>query len=198
MPLDGDFLNPAMVERAYQSTRKAVQLDPTSPQAHADMGDMLTWKNEHDAAIAAFDRAIAFNPNFSDGRFALALVFAGQPERAMQVAEAHTRVDPFHPPPVTAFSGPAHYMLKDYPEAMRRLREHLARRPDNRPAHTWLAATYARMGRMDDARKEVAEVLRLMPGYTIEGVAKYLICFKRPQDTEHVLDGLRLAGMPER
>ena len=70
-PLDGDFLNPDTVERAYQLTRKAVQLDPTSPQAHADMGDMLTWKGDHDASIVAFDKAIALNPNFSDGRFAL-------------------------------------------------------------------------------------------------------------------------------
>ena len=124
-------------------------------------------------------------------------MFAGQPERAIRVAEAHTRIDPFHPPPVTAFSGPAHYILRDYAEAMRRLREHLSRRPDNRPAHTWLAATYARMGRMEDARAEIAEVLRLLPCYTM-GVAKYLLPFKRPQDAEHVLGGLRLAGMPEK
>jgi len=50
---------------------------------------------------------------------------------------------------------------------------------------------------MEDARAEIAEVLRLLPCYTM-GVAKYLLPFKRPQDAEHVLGGLRLAGMPEK
>ena len=37
-PLDGDYLNPAALDRAYQLARKAVQLDPNLPQAHALSG----------------------------------------------------------------------------------------------------------------------------------------------------------------
>jgi hypothetical protein len=39
-------------------------------------------------------------------------------------------------------------------------------------------------------------VLRINPAFTIEGF-KRLVVFKDPNDTEHRLDGLRKAGLPE-
>ena len=34
--------------------------------------------------------------------------------------------------------------------------------------HDWLAACYAEVGRMDDARTEAAEVMRINPGFSLE------------------------------
>jgi hypothetical protein len=39
-------------------------------------------------------------------------------------------------------------------------------------------------------------VLRINPGFTIEGW-KRLAVFKDPKDTDHNIDGLRKAGLPE-
>jgi adenylate cyclase len=64
--------------------------------------------------------------------------------------------------------------------------------------HIWLAANLAQMGRLDEARVEAAELLRIDPRYTIDGTQRRLALFKRPEDTEHLLDGLRKAGLPER
>lgn len=47
-PLDGDHLNPAALDRAHQLASKAVQLDPSLPQAYA------TYRYEQEAE-AAFD-----------------------------------------------------------------------------------------------------------------------------------------------
>ncbi len=41
-----------------------------------------------------------------------------------------------------------------------------------------------------------AEVLRINPGFTIESL-KRLVVYKDPKDAEHILDGLRKAGLPE-
>ena len=65
-------------------------------------------------------------------------------------------------------------------------------------SHIWLAANLAQLGRLDEARAEAAEVLRLDPKYTIDGTQRRLALNKRPEDTEHLLDGLRKAGLPER
>ena len=73
-PLDGDHLNPAALGRAYQQACKAVQLDPNLPEAQAMLGQVLGHRGEHDAAIAAFERALALNPNFTDWRFPAHLV----------------------------------------------------------------------------------------------------------------------------
>jgi hypothetical protein len=51
---------------------------------------------------------------------------------------------------------------------------------------------------MGKAGAEAAEVLRIMPRWTIERVAVPLNPFKRPEDAEHFFDGLRKAGLPER
>ena len=84
-PLDDDLLNPAALDRAYRSAQRAVQLDPNLPRARGQLGHVLLYKREHDAAIAEFERASALNPNFSDWRFAAAVMYAGEPERAADI-----------------------------------------------------------------------------------------------------------------
>jgi adenylate cyclase len=62
--------------------------------------------------------------------------------------------------------------------------------------HLWLASAYAQLGQIEEARREAAEVLRINPGFTIEGYKRILV-YKDPKDAEHRLDGLRKAGLPE-
>ena len=60
------------------------------------------------------------------------------------------------------------------------------------------AATYAQLGKLDDARHEAAEVIRILPNYTIEGTTPARV-FKYAADAaEHFIDGLRKAGLPEK
>jgi adenylate cyclase len=94
--------------------------------------------------------------------------------------------------------GAAYYMLKRYREALALLRECISRAPNMRNAHVWLAATYAQLGQLEEARAEVAEVLRIEPKYTIDGTERRLRSFKFPEHAEHFFDGLRKAGLPER
>jgi hypothetical protein len=60
----------------------------------------------------------------------------------------------------------------------------------------YLAASYALMDKIDRARESAAQVLRSKPDFSsIRLAAKEP--FKRPEDTEHLLDGLPKAGLPE-
>ena len=108
------------------------------------------------------------------------------------------RYDPFYVPSVPGALGLARYMLKEYSEALPPLRECTSRAPNLSLGHVWLAATLAQLGRLDEAGAEAAEVLRIDPKYTIDGTSRRLALFKRPEDAEHFLDGLRKAGLPER
>jgi adenylate cyclase len=63
-------------------------------------------------------------------------------------------------------------------------------------AHLWLASAYAQLGQIEEARKEAAEVLRIAPGFTIEGYGR-ILPYKDPKDVEHRLDGMPKAGLPE-
>jgi adenylate cyclase len=97
-PLDGDHLNPAALDRAFALARRAVELDHTLPEAHAFLGHVVARRGEHDAAIAAFERAFALNPNFTDWRFAENLVWAGEPERAIAAVDRLMKLDPYYVP----------------------------------------------------------------------------------------------------
>jgi adenylate cyclase len=157
----------------------------------------LIFKGQHDAGIAEFERAFALNPNFIDHRYARALIFAGEPARAIEVLQVNMRLDPFQPLlRATGWLGSANYMLKRYGEAVRLLREITSRLPNLLWPHTLLTSAYAQTGQLEEARKEAAEVLRINPGFTIEGY-KRLLVFKDPKDLEHRIYGLRKAGLPE-
>src|SRR5215471_3682282 len=112
-PFDGDYLSPAALDRALELAETAVRLDASLPQARAQLGEVLVWKRQHDAAIAEFERAFALNPNFIDYRYARAFIYAGEPARAIKVLEANVRLDPFQPLAYSlGFGGLANYMLK--------------------------------------------------------------------------------------
>ena len=197
-PTDEYYLNPVAVERAYQLAVKGVQLDPNLPLAHAKLGVALIYKPQLEEAIAAFERAIALNPNFTDWRFTIPLVYSGYFTRAIEVVEAHMRLDPFYPPFVPYWSGFARYMLKRYSDALPLLRNAASRAPNARAIHCALAATYAQLGQLNEARAEAAEILRIEPTYTIDGTQRRVAVFTHLEDMEHYLDGLRKAGLPER
>jgi adenylate cyclase len=196
-PLDGDHLNSATLNRAHQLAGKAVQLDPNLPQAYASLCPVLATKRQHDAAIAAFEKAVALNPNYTDWRFAFVLVLAGQPARAIEVLQALMRLDPFYGPLAPHWLGRAHYALKEYPQALAALRECAVRAPNYRSVHLWLTATHVRLGQLEEARIEAAEVMRLDPKFTVNGSAKRMLTYKNEQDAEDILEALRRAGLPE-
>jgi adenylate cyclase len=196
-PYDGDYLSSAALDRALELAETAVDLDARLPQARAQLGNVLIWKRQHDAAIAEFERALALNPNFIDYRYARALTFAGEPARAIEVLEAEMRLDPFQPLIyATNWLGEANYSLKRYGEAVRLFHECASRLPNLQWPHFRLAFAYALSGQLEGARKEAAEVLRINPAFTIESW-KRLMVFKDPQDAEQRIDGLRKAGLPE-
>jgi adenylate cyclase len=196
-PYDSDYLSPAALDRALELAETAVRLDARLPQTRAQLGVVLHFKGQHDTAIAEFERAFALNPNFIDHRYAYVLMCAGEPARAIELLEAGIRLDPFAPPFYSSgFMGVANYTLKRYPEAVRWLRECALRLPNMQLPHLWLGSAYAQSGQIAEARREAAEVLRINPGFTIEGY-KPILVYKDPKDAEHRIDGMRKAGLPE-
>jgi adenylate cyclase len=197
VPSDSDYLNLATEHRALALARKAVELDPNSAEAHDKLARVLTWLRQHGPAIAEFERALALNPNLSTSGFVLGLLFAGEFRRAIDVGKVARRLDPFCSPWTPGWIGLAYYMLRRYSEALPLLRECVARAPNFRGAHVWMAATYVRLDQLEDAREAAAEVLRIEPTYSISGVQKQLSVFKHPEHAEHLFEALRKAGLPE-
>src|SRR5437764_1268740 len=82
-PVNAEFLNPSALDRADRLARQALEFAPDLPEALAILSNALSWKAEHDAAIAAFERALQLNPNFTNSRFPSVFVMAGEFNRAI-------------------------------------------------------------------------------------------------------------------
>ncbi len=195
-PRDSDYLIPAGLDRAHEFARKAVQLDGGLPEAHAQFGWVLAFQRQHEASIVEYEQSISLNPNFTDTGFGLCLMFAGEPGRAMDLLQANLRLDPFQNASRLAYIGHAHYMLNRYPEAIPPLRECVWRMPNFRIAKLWLAAAYAQVGQLTEARAAADDVRRIEPGFTIDRWRATAV-YKNQEDAEHLFDGLRKAGLPE-
>ena len=140
---------------------------------------------------------MALNPNFTDWRLAGALIFAGEPEKAIDFVRALMRLDPFYHPLASGWLGLAHFRTKRYSQALPPLRECLSRMPNYRSARAWSAATYAQSGHQEAARREVAEIIRIDPKHTVGRYYRRVPPYKFASDAEHLFDGLRKAGLPE-
>ena len=81
-----------------------------------------------------------------------------------------------------------------YEEALVSLKKVLILNPNLAPVHWNLAICYAELGRLEEARAEAAEGLRLNPKASLE-VMKQNTPYKNPADLERFLDGLRKAGL---
>jgi adenylate cyclase len=198
--VDGDFLSPDALDQAHQFARKAVELDLNLPEAHASLGFCLMFRRELDASIAASERANALNPNcvnWINWQFAPALVRVGESRRAIDVINRYLRLDPLYAPFASGILGFAHYMLREYVQALPLFRDCVSTSPKMRIAHAGLAATYAQLGKAEEARAAAAELMRLEPNFTIGGIARPTTVFKYAEDDQHYFDGLRKAGLPE-
>lgn len=84
-------------------------------------------------------------------------------------------------------------MTGRFEEAIEAQRNALARNPDFLPSHAELAVNYGELGREKEQRAAVAECLRISPDISLETLRARLP-YKRAEDLERVLDGLRIEG----
>jgi adenylate cyclase len=194
--LNDEYLNPSALDRAITLAYTAIELDPNLPEAYAELGYTIIRKGDFDAAAAAAKKALALNPNFADYRVAQVLCSVGEPAKAIDVVKAQIQGDPSYPHFAPLIAGEARYLMKQHHDARRWLSEAARRAPNHQYGHAFLAATYAQLGQLEEARAEAAKVLQLNPNYTI-GKQKEVSILKRQEDIDHIVDGLRKAGLPE-
>ena len=90
----------------------------------------------------------------------------------------------------------AHMILGNFAEAREWATRSLALNPAYDPTFWMLIAANAHLGRKDEARRLLAEFRRLSPDVTVAGIRGGQPA-KDPGRIEPILEGLRLAGLPE-
>jgi adenylate cyclase len=190
---DGFSRNPEVdVRKAADHAHRALQVAGDDPVTIANAALALAHLGEAiDAMMALVDHALALNPSFARGWFASAhlRLFAGETDVAIEHARTVLRLSPRggvgH---VFNLIGVAHFFSRHYEEAVQNLLLTIQEEPNHPMPHRALAACYAHMGRLDDARDIIARLRSITPLLVPNSVN-----WRKPEHRELYLSGLRLA-----
>jgi adenylate cyclase len=188
---------PDPLDRALEAARRAIAADPTSQGAHDALAETCFYRGDLDVFFAEAERAVGLNPNN-----ALYLASLGEKlhyardERGITLLRRAMRLDPFHP---TWFHVPIaihHLERGELDEALAAARK--IDMPGFAPPQILLALIYAELGRQNEARSAVEELLRLRPGYTAEEAIELMRKNQFSEDSiRRAAAALRKAGLPE-
>jgi TolB-like protein/Flp pilus assembly protein TadD len=195
----------ADLDKALCEIETALDIDDGDAWTHGVFAQLLFLRREDHRAEFHFGRALALNPNDADvaAVFANILVYWGRWREALGWIGAAKRLNPFPPNLYHWYHALALYSGQEYEQAIMAL---LEARSLDRWSHGLLAACYAQMGRLDEARSEadifVRERYREMnasgtipPANTLDLVRVRAERYRNPLDRDHFLDGLRKAGL---
>ena len=185
------------LNRAFEIIKKAKALDDSDSLSHSLLGVLYVMTREFDKGIEECERAVALAPNSGKAHIWMGLVLhiVGRHEEAIRYAEHALRLDPIPPGWYFRILGQAYSWVGRYEEAIAAFKKSLQRAPNDRLTHLHLTTAYGWAGCLEEARTQVAEVLRITPKYSVEQAKTIL--YKNKTDRERYLDALRKAGLPE-
>lgn len=180
-------------DRALESALKAVKLDPRESRCFLLLGQVYRFRGEFDSAVKQMEQSIKLNPNDANGiaQFGSVLAVAGRAEEGVGLIKRAMILNPFHPDWYWRGLAIAYYAARKYDAAL-----DANYHTDNGDAWSMarIAACLVRLGRIDEARVTAAEVLRLKPDFHL---LSELPPYKFQADADHLLEGMRLAGLPD-
>ncbi len=186
-------------EEAEAAAERAIALDDENAAAHYMLSRIRDEAGDAVSAIASARRAIELNANFALGYVALgaALTHAGQHAAAIDAVEVWQRLSPRDPQAffMLCHKAAALYSLGRYEGALEVALEAHRIRPDGHSSHL-LAASYAQLGRGEEAKGALAEML-MLPNGSVRATRWRLEQYSDAAAREHMIEGLRKAGLPE-
>jgi adenylate cyclase len=180
------------LDKAHELAQDSVLTDPGDARGYGELGFVNLYLKDHDSCLSAFETALQLNPNDTDimSNMADALAHCGRSEEAIALLSRSLLLNPFYPDQYLWYLGGAYFNLKQYENAVKTLK----RMNSPTEGRRLLAACYAYMGRSDDAKFQASKVMEAYPNFKLdywENVQPDV----NPVDTEHFIQGLRLAGL---
>jgi TolB-like protein/tetratricopeptide (TPR) repeat protein len=180
--------------RAFAAAHHAIEADPSNHLGYHALASVLYFRREIEAFRGAAERAMARNPmdGFTIAYLGFLVAYSGEWERGCALVERARSLNPHHP----GWYWFAHlfdaYRKRDYRGAVEIGRE--INMPRFWRTNVALAAAHGQLGERDAARNAVQALVTSRPGFALvarEELAKWW----DPELVEHLIDGLRKAGL---
>lgn len=185
---------PDPVARALTMAEAATRLDPQNAYARCWLAIVHFFRGENEKFEAEAQRAIALNPNDPEtladiGHY---LAFLGAFDRGVALSRRAQALNPLHPGWYHFSFARRHYGERAYDEVLADV-ERIAM-PEFYWTHLLQAAALGQLGR-PDAAAALRRLYALKPDFA--AAAELRKWNAAPADAEHILDGLRKAGLRE-
>ena len=159
------------MDRAIALGQKAVAMDDSSGLLHSRLGLYYGMNKEFDKGFAEVERAAALEPNSAEAIYFLAVILSWvrSPEESIPYFKKALRLSPIPPFPLLHNMAVAYRDSGQYEEAIAIFRKIFQKWPRAITSHAGCAVALAMAGRVEEARAEAEEVMRIDPKFSLEG-----------------------------
>ena len=163
------YLATGEVERATAAAGRGIAAAPRSAEAWALEGDVLARKQQYDAALARYHRALSYRAEFPEVQFAVAEIYAQQGRHARTLATLDALATQYEPNSVPQqlhiLRGRSCNSLGRHREAASELSQAVRAAPPTPELLYELAAALAASGDTIAARMTAEQALSLQPAH---------------------------------
>jgi TolB-like protein len=187
------------LEESIETAQRALAAGPQNSTCLACAASTYVLLGRRfDEGVELAERAIALHPNsvFVRVRAGIAYVNCGESEKAIENFDMAWRMNPQDPKALT-FTGmcAAHFFARRFEDCIAWGKRAVSEASGANIARRHVAAALALLGRIDEAKMEIAEILKRQPTSSL--ARSRLSSFRHPWMYDLYLDGLRKAGLPE-
>jgi TolB-like protein len=167
------------LEKGIVLAKKAIKKDSSFSMGYAILAFAYTLAGNLEEGLANARQAIAVQPSDAFARFILGtnLVLSQRPDEAVSELLHALRLDPAEPrTPYMNVLGVTYYVTENYSAAAEVFERNIGRGGPTGPHNDiFRAAAYAELGRENEARTVIDEILRLNADFPVEGwLSKWL------------------------
>jgi TolB-like protein/class 3 adenylate cyclase len=186
------------LDHALELIEKAIALKPDLAVAYAFLNFALFYDGRVEEALVAGRKSVELAPNDTECLIQLARVemINGLYAEALATAEKAMRLNPSPPEYYFWIYGQVLYATGHYDKALDALRTQVAMNPAIMFVHLNVAITLVRLGRIDEARSEIAFLRHAFPQFSIENARRRIPLRDTTMMHQYTSD-LRTAGLPE-
>jgi len=178
------------------SAERAVALDETDAAAHHALGHAYAMSGKTSRMIGAFERGVELNPSDAMANNCLGahLGLVGDLDRAVEHLNRAVALSPQDPRSATFLFNlaSAHFAAGRYADALEWAEKSLSQQPGANASEI-AVASLALLGRIDEARDALGELLRLRPDLSPAAVKQFYKA-ANPDLAARLIEGLELAG----
>jgi adenylate cyclase len=190
---------------AERLIREAIARDGADAEARALLSNVLRARGQLAMALTEAENALAINPNLALAHRARAgaLIFSGNRAEGIAAAQTSLKLEPratwtaaimnWIACALYLSTGYAGSLSTGYAGSVDAAKRAIQSYPGYMLPHRWLVAALGQLGCFDEAKVALDKAIAVAPG-SFDRYVRNRAPWMRPEDYDHMLDGLRKAG----